>query len=240
MNGKSRLVLARTSKAVVAIAIVGLYMPLVSTGSASATDPAPTMFGSKITVDSLPPVAGKTVGFTALLFSGTDPVTGEPAQLWIRPAGKSAFTQVAEVTTDARGTVHAAVVLTHNSHTHWVFSGDSQYGPSQTEDILQRVATRIRARVSDRMLTTGERLVVRGKTFPAKPGHTVSLWVGNKPVPRLAEAHTLLAEAVVRADGTYRIAHRFSTDGKRKLFVRVSRGDGNAAGYSPYRYVRVG
>jgi hypothetical protein len=214
---------------------------MASSGAASATAPAPTELSWQISVDGPPPVAGTSVEFTAHLTSGGGPVSGEPAQLWVRPVGQSAFTLVAERTTDADGTVHGATLLARNSYTRWTFRGDSTYAASQSADMFQRVATRVGARVNDRSLAIGQRLVVRGRTFPAKPGHAVTLWFGSEPVPLLAGPRPkLLARAAVRADGSYRLATRFSTPGKRRLFVRVSGGGGNVTGYSHYRYARVG
>ena len=134
-------------------------------------------------------------------------------------------------------------MLTRSSVTRWVFTGDAQYGPSQTPDSFEAGATRVGARLSDRTRSAGQRLVVRGRTFPAKPGHAVSLWTGQIPTQGYGPPQppaTWLARATVRADGSYRLVKRFRVPGKAKLFVRVSGGDGNVAGFSRYRWVQVG
>jgi hypothetical protein len=231
------------SRAVAALVGVVLCVSWAAVSPASAADPAPTNFYSLLVLDGPPPVAGDKVWFSATLSSGVDPVVGRTVQLWVRAAGQREFTAAASAVTGARGDVEASIVLTRNSVTRWVFAGDAQYGASQTSDLGQRVETRVGAKASARSLSVGQRLVVRGRTFPRKPGHTVSLWSGARPQRAFGPPSppaTWLAKATVRADGSYRLVKRFGTPGKRRLFVRVSRGDGNLAGFSRYRWVQVG
>lgn len=231
------------SRAVAALLGAVLCASWVAVSPASAADPAPTDFDYYVIKDGPPAVAGSKVWFTAMLQSDHKPVVGKTAQLWIRPAGQPDFTRAADAVTDGSGVVEASIVLTRSSVTRWVFTGDAQYGPSQTPDLVEAVASRVGARLSDRTPSVGQRLVVHGRTFPAKPGHTVSLWSGDKPQRAFGPPSppaTWLARATVRADGSYRLVNRFRTPGKRQLFVRVSRGDGNLPGYSRYRWVQVG
>lgn len=233
----------RFPKAVAASTIVALGCSIVvDAGVAAAADPGPTSFGILLLADAPIPAAGSRVSFTGRLSSGAAPVVGRAAQLWVRPAGQDQFVLAATATTDAYGGVNARVALDHNALVHWVFSGDAEYAASRTTDLRQRVATRVGARLDDSTLSVRQRLVVRGTTFPAKPGHTVSLWSGNAPVVYgpYQDPPTRLAVATVRADGSYRLVTRFGRVGHRKLFVRVSGGDGNTRGFSRYRYVEVG
>ena len=85
--------------------------------------------------------------------------------------------------------------------------------------------------------------VVSGRTKPNKAGHTVWLYRGRSAhgafAPPDAYKHVLLGKSVVRENGRYRIPVRFEGDGRKRLFVDVSAGDGNVRGYSDYLKITV-
>ena len=223
--------------------VVGLVLSLVlGAGDAVAADPQPTRIALLIVMDGPLPVAGSEVAFTGSLMSGTAGVPGRSGQLWVKPAGDAEFTLAATATTDSKGFVEAQVVLRRTSDVRWVFTGDAEYAASQSEDWTQVVRTRVGARLGDRSLSVGQRLVVRGATYPKQPGHTVSLWAGTAPLTiwDSGKDRVRLARAVVRADGSYRLVTRFERVGKRRLYVQVKSGGPTTTGFSPYRYVRVG
>jgi hypothetical protein len=94
-------------------------------------------------------------------------------------------------------------------------------------------------RANDRTLARGQRLVVRGKTFPAKPGCRVSLWRGELRPLVLGPKPVRLDRSRVRADGRYRLVHRFHGAGKVRVVVKVSACKRNGSGLSKYLAIRI-
>jgi hypothetical protein len=209
---------------------------------ATAADPAPTTLLPLLVADGPLPVAGKPSGYVVSLrtTTGDAPVFGADVDMWARQSGQTAYTKVATGHTDANGWTAMSATLTRNASVYWSFAGNASYAPSHTDTTTIPVSTSGTIRVNDHTLRIGQRLVVRGKTYPGKPGRKVRLYKGNVWVLFSPNRPKLLAKAYVRADGTYRIRVRFFHAGRKKLFVALPGGDGNVPGTTRYRRVRVG
>ena len=146
--------------------------------------------------------------------------------------------------TDPQGVASVTVTPTHNFHFQWRYAGSGVYGPSHSVRAFRPVATKVRAHISSKVVSVGQRVVVRGSTHPVKSGFYVSLWRGktNRGDTGIAypKSPTRLVTVKTRADGTFRLVFHFKATGKRLLFVKVQRGDGNVAGYSHYMLVTIG
>jgi hypothetical protein len=206
--------------------------------------PTPTTMTQVVIADAPPPVAGQPYGFTVILRTTSDqqPVPNATVRLWARRPGQSTYSQVAQTHTDASGVAEPVTTLSRNTYLYAEFPGDysGTYAPSHTDPVLTYVSTAGTMRVNDKTLRLGQRLVVTGRTRPAKPGRRVALYVGRIPSPTSPHRPTRIARAYVRADGTYRITERFHSAGRKRLFVKLPGGDGNVTGYTRYQRVRVG
>jgi hypothetical protein len=206
--------------------------------------PTPTTMTHVVIADAPPPVAGQPYGFTVVLRTTSDqqPVVNATVRLWARRPGQSTYSQVAQTHTDTSGVAQPVTTLSRNTYLYAEFPGDysGTYGPSHTDPVLTYVSTAGTMGVDDKTLRLGQRLVVTGRTRPAKPGRRVALFLGYIPSPTSPHRPTRLARAYVRADGTYRITTRFHSTGRKRLFVRLPGGDGNVTGYTRYQRVRVG
>lgn len=223
------------------LAALALLGPVGPGSTASAASGAtPTQIDQAFVADLQPPVAGQVVTFTAVVRSGSAGVPNVSVTLLTRPAGATGYLPVATVVSDPDGNVSADVRLTRTTAITWRFDGDSSYASARTDPYAQPVATRVRASANDLTLRRGQRLVVAGTTFPAKPGSRVSLWRGQIPYPLTqGPAPSRVAVGVVRADGTLRLVARFRHRGVKQLFVKVAGGGGNVTGYSRYLRIRV-
>jgi len=217
---------------------------LVASGPSAVGAPSttPTSLVTVVIADAPPIRAGTQAGALGVLMASGTGVAGRAVHLQMRPYGATTFTTVGTDVSDSSGNLDLVTpVLLHNSRFRWVFDGDATYAPSVSSVWFAPVSTRVGIRVSDRTPHTGQRVILRGRTYPAKPGIVVSAWRGTKPVQGFGPTtrHTLLVKGRVRADGTYRLVLRFPTTGKRRLYVRVASGAGNVAGFSAYRWVTV-
>lgn len=227
--------------------LLGPVLGLVLLATAWAVGPAyaapatTTQFAIYIVGDGPVPAAGTSFSFDAQLLTPDDqaPVAGVPVTLEVRPYGGSAFAPVAHAVTDAAGQATARAVLYRNSAYRWSFAGTSGLAPTTSGSLVQEVGSRVTVRVADSSLTRRQRVVVSGRAAPLEPGHRVTLWRGDRPSMALGTSRTRIAVGVVGADGTFRLTARFAHRGLKKLYVLVSAGDGNAAGYSRYLRVRV-
>jgi hypothetical protein len=202
--------------------------------------PAATEIQYAIVLDGMPPVAGQAVDFDAVLVSGQAPVPGATLTLTARTFGETKFEPVASALTDAYGRAQVHVRFWRSTVIQWRYAGDGAHDPATAGAFTEQVAPQVSARAVDRTLRTGQRLVIRGRTVPAKPGQRVTLYRGAIPAPLVEQpAPVRLATAYVRADGTYRITRTFSGTGARQLFIGIARGGGNAPGYSNYVHIRV-
>lgn len=236
------LLSALTGIAVVLTGLVGTQAAVAE--PATGTQAATTISYGVIVSDGGPLVAGETSSYDATLTKSADgsAIAGMPVILEARPAGAASFAQVASAVTDVYGEVTASTKLIRTSELRWRFAGDDSYQPTVTAAFVQPIATRVGIRGSDLSLRIGQRLVVTGRTFPAKPGTRVTLWRGRYELGYVAgpePVHVRIAVGVVRADGSIRFVHRFAHTGTKRLYLRVAAGGGNIAGYSRYLVVRV-
>jgi hypothetical protein len=225
--------------AVLGLVLGGLLLP--ATSAAIPCVVTSTSMTRVVVADARFPVAGQPYFFVASLRTDSDqPVPNATVELWAKRVGQSGYTKVAQTHSDPDGVASPVTTLTRNTSLYARFPGDSCYSASQTDAVLTYVSTAGTMRVNDRTLRIGQRLVVTGKTYPIKPGLRVTLYRGTVPFPNSPTRPTRLARAYVRADGTFRITKRFHSAGRKRLFVGLPGGSGNAYGYTRYRRVTVG
>lgn len=218
---------------VLAAAVWGAGVPV------AVAAPAETHFAVAFVADEGPaPVSGTTFTFEAHLVAGQTPVVGAAVTLAVRPYGASAFTKAADATTGPDGSVTAKVRLLRSSTLRWVYSGNAEYTDTSTA-FVRTVGSRVHAGVRDASLARSQRVVVVGRTVPAKPGYSVSLWRGNVPCFCAGGASVRIAVGRIRPDGTFRLTAKFANPGSKQLYVQVNAGGGTTTGYSKYLRVRV-
>jgi hypothetical protein len=225
----------RVLKALCLVVVASLAAPLPAASALAQSE-----FRIVVVDDLVAPVADQPITFdTMLLTTDNAPISPASVSLEIRPYGTSVFTTAATTSTDASG--HAAVTLRLSRTTayRWTFSGDNDFTGTSSEPVVQSVAPRVTARAHDRTLRRGQRLVVRGRTFPVKAGCRVTLWRGELRPLILGPKPVRLARATVRADGSYRLVHRFHKKARMRVVVKVASCAGNSAGLSPHLRVRV-
>ena len=185
-------------------------------------------------------LAGRSIEVSAVLLSGPDdaPMIDRPLTVSVRKYGSTTFAPVAGATTGPEGVATARVRLDQTAVVRWDFAGDGTYAPSRTEYLVP-VAPRIDLRVNDRKLHRGQRFVARGRTFPVKAGCKVKLWRGELRPLVVGPRPVRLAVSTVRADGSYRLAHRFRAKARMRVAVTVSPCAGNDRGLSSYVHIRV-
>lgn len=197
-----------------------------------------------IIADGPLPIAGHAYGEVLTLETATthEPVADVSVEMWVRQVGDASYSKADVRQTAADGGAGPGAVLTKSAYVYWAFSGNATYGATQTDPMYVPVSTAGTIKVNDKTLRVGQRLVVRGTTYPVKPGRRVVLYLGTIPYPGTASLTKpkILARAYVRTDGTYRIKKRFHHKGKKKLYVQLPGGGGNVPGYTRYRRIRVG
>jgi hypothetical protein len=186
-----------------------------------------------------PPVAGRPTDFMATLASGDTVLPGKELTLWLKPYGSTTFSQAGQATTDASGSVAVWATLQRNAVVEWRFAGADTYAASTSTPYVVQISPRVTIRVNDRTLRRGQRFVVRGRSFPAKPGCVAKLWRGELRPLVEGPAPVRLATATVRADGSYRLVHRFKKKRRMRVAVTISACSGNARGLSSYVGIRV-
>jgi hypothetical protein len=224
-------------RVVVALLAFALLWVLPAPAASAATATALYRYG---VADLGAQVAGRSTGVSAVLLSGPDdaPMIGRQLSVSVKQFGSTVFTPVGDATTGAEGVATTSLVLDRSAIVRWDFAGDDSYAPSTTEYLVP-VSSRVDLRANHRSLHRGQRLVVRGRTFPVKPGCTVRLWRGElRPLVQGPEP-VRLAVARVRADGRFRLVHRFHARGRMRVAVTVGACAGNDRGLSSYLRVRV-
>jgi hypothetical protein len=227
----------RVLKALCLLVVACLVAPLPAASAA----PAQSFFAVAVIDELVAPVAGQPVTFdTTLLTTGGAPISPASVSLEVRPYGAAAFSTAATATTDTSGHVAVTLVLTRTTAYHWTYSGvQGTYDPTTSPTLVRGIASRVTAHARDRSLHRGQRLVVRGRTFPVKAGCRVVLLRGRVGPLIMGPPPVRLARSTVRADGSYRLAHRFHKRARMRVVVKVASCAGNEAGFSPYLRVRV-
>lgn len=225
------------------VAVLGLVLPI---GPATSGEvPVATAFIQAFVVDGPIIRAGEPVDISAtlVLANTTTPVPGQSVHVQIKPYGHDTFQTHATLLTNAQGVVGISVVSTKTYRYRFVFAGTPAFAATKTTAVVQRLGSFATIKVSDETPAVEQRVVVSGRTKPNKAGHTVWLYRGRSAHGAFTgpneNKHVLLAKSVVREDGRYRIPVRFKTDGRKRLFVDIERGDGNVLGYSDYLRIRV-
>jgi hypothetical protein len=226
----------RVLKALCLVVVAFLVAPLPAASAA----PVQSVFAVVVTDALVAPVAGQSVAFDTTLMAGNDRIGNVTVSLEIRPYGASAFSTARTTRTDSAGHAAVSLVLTRTTAYRWTFPGvQDMYDPTTSPVTVRFVAPRVRAHARDRTLHRGQRLIVRGKTYPAKAGCRVVLLRGRVQPLTAGPRPVRLARATVRDDGSYRLVRRFHKKMKMRVVVKVASCAGNEAGYSPYLRVRV-
>jgi hypothetical protein len=203
-----------------------------SGAAAGATDVFPLI------VDDLGShLAGQPTQFTAVLVDHDSPVPHAVLSLWLQPSGADAY-KAGEATTDDAGTASVVAVLDRNAAVQWRVGDSAQASIVSTPYVVQ-IAPVITRHAHDRTLRRGQRLVVRGTTFPVKAGCAVELWRGELRPLATGPKPVRLARATVRPDGSYRLVHRFHHRLRARVAVLVPDCGDNARGLSAYLGVKV-
>jgi hypothetical protein len=219
------------------VVLVMLFVSPALPAVGAAADPTEVF---PIIVDDLAAhVAGQPTEFAATLVDSGTPAPGEVLTLWLQQSGSPDFTQVGQATTDAGGTVSLSTVLDRNATVQWRFGGSSSRAASSSTPYVVQIAPALSRHANDRTLRRGQRLVVRGRTFPAKPGCAVELWRGELRPLVLGPKPVRLARSTVRADGTYRLTRRFHRHLRARIAVVVPACGDNGRGLSAYLGLRV-
>jgi hypothetical protein len=114
-----------------------------------------------------------------------------------------------------------------------VFAASDCCEGSTSEPLTVDVRTAVTSVLADRTVRKGGHLVLSGRTVPAKPGTSVTLW------RRTAGPSRQLATGVIKGDGSYRLTARATKKGSWKVFATVAAASGNLAGTSPVRTAKV-
>jgi hypothetical protein len=216
-----------------------LGLGLVAPPAMAAPAGAPATIYVSMVSDLSPRLAGRSSDFTAVLGSGGTPVPNETLTLWLRPEGTADFVAAGQGLTDGSGRVTVWATLERNAVAHWTLEPSASYDAGPTPDFGVEIAPRVTARAHDRTLRRGQRLVVTGRTFPAKAGCPVALWKGQRRPLTVGPAPVRLARASVRPDGSYRLVRRFHKVATMHVSVTVSPCAGNGRGVSPAITIRV-
>ena len=222
----------RVVVALLAFALLwGVPVPAASAATATGLYP--------VVLDDLGPhVAGRPVEVSAVLLAGDTPLVGQVLTVSVMTYGSTAFVPVGTATTGFDGVATTRLTLDRSAVVRWSFESDGSYDASTTEYQVP-VGPKVDRRVNHRKLHRGQRLVVRGHTFPAKPGCTVRLWRGELRPLVQGPKPVRLAVAEVRANGRYRLVHRFHARGRMRVAVTVGACAGNDRGLSSYVRIRV-
>jgi hypothetical protein len=227
----------RLLKVLCLLVVACLVLPPAPTVGAPL--PAP-VFGITIIDDLRPPVAGQPLSFdTAFLTEAGDPIAGRTLTLEIQPYGAAAFAPAATTTTNASGQAAVTVSLERTTSYRWHFAGDADFAEAYSPTLVRLIGPRVTARANDRSLRRGQRLVVRGRTFPAKAGCTVRLLRGQVRPLATGPRPARLARTTVRSDGSYKLVRRFHKVAQMRVVVKVSACAGNDWGVSRHLRLRV-
>lgn len=229
--------MVRLLKVLCLLVVACLVLPPAPTVAAPLPEP---VFSLTIVDDLRPPVADQPLAFdTTLLTPAGDPVPGKSLTFEVRPYGAAAFTPAATAITDAAGHAGVTVTLQRTTSYRWHFAGDADFAEGYSPTLVRLIGPRVTARAPDRTLRRGQRLVVRGHTFPAKAGCTVRLLRGQVRPLTTGPRPVRLDRTTVRSDGTYRLVRRFHKKARMRVVVKVSACAGNDWGLSRYLRVRV-
>lgn len=221
------------------LCILALVLTIGGMQPAAAGDVlSATSFSEPLVIPGGPiPRAGDIVSMSAYLKSDSQVVSGAPVTLQVKRYDQDVFHDLVTLPTDDNGRVTVNLKPRVNFKSRWVFAGNGAYAASSTAARVWGIASRASLNFSDTTPAVGQEVVVSGRTWPNKAGHTIRVrqgWFGSDVL-----VPTLLGTTTVKPNGRYRLRVRFATAGRTPVFVQVSRGHGNTIGYSDTRRVRV-
>lgn len=160
---------------------------------------------------------------------------GAPLVLEAKRYGSATFRVIAtrHTSPDGGGDAHFTVNPYRRTVYRWRYLTNDIADGSVSAPLTIMVRTRVWARLSSSKVRVGHRLVVTGRTTPAKPGNRVTLWRTSRSGP------VRLVDRTVRDDGSYRLAVRPRKRGSWTVYVTVAPGSGNLAGRSPSHDVKI-
>lgn len=115
----------------------------------------------------------------------------------------------------------------------WTFPGAACCSSSTSEPVVIKVKTALTATRSASAVRPGQGFAINGRSTPAKPGFTATLW------RKTASGPVKLKSTTIKADGRYGFTVRPTKVGKWTMYVTVPAGTGNLAGTSPTTTVTV-
>ena len=210
--------------------------PSASTPTATVTVPIATSIADW-RISRVKIVAGQSVTVSgALRDSSGRALPGQRIGIYVAGYGLSRWTGIARVTTDANGRFAKSLGFTRTRSIRAVFLPvNSTYATSATRVIGVGVATKVSVTspASGSRVAAGRTFVVRGGTYPAKPGVKAYLYWR-----RSDGRYVLLSSATIGSDGRYAISRSLGR-GTYTLNVRVPAAAGNITGWSPFFTLRV-
>ncbi len=178
-------------------------------------------------------IAGKPTNITGATDAHYNPST--PVELEVKVFGSEVFTKVQTVQAlpGTSWSLQKQVKPMKQAVYRWHYLGAIANDPAYSDEIVINVKTGLTAVLGDGTIKRGNNIVISGKTKPAKPGMTVSLW------RKTSTGGSLLATTTVKADGSYKIAHAANRTGTWKVYTTIPASPGNLAGTSVVKTVKV-
>ena len=210
--------------------------PSVATPTATVDVPIATAIAD-FRISRVKIVAGEATTVSgALRDANGDAVGGQPVGIYVAGYGLTRWTGIARVTTDADGRFAKTLRFTRTRSIRAAYlPSGGPYGASGSRTIGVGVATKVSVTspASGSRVGAGRTFVVRGGTYPVKPGVKAYLY-WRRPDGRFSS----LGSATIGSDGRYAISRALSR-GTYTLNVRVPAASGNITGWSPYFTLRV-
>jgi spore germination protein len=180
----------------------------------SVAAPSAVTYGTKVTV------SGK------LTTSSGAAAPGQKVTLQWRPAGSTAWQNVASGTTSSTGAVAIGYTPSRNGSFRLSAPASWSYLASTSATVTTQVRWRVSAGFADATVTRGTAARLRGSVGPIRAGTTVQR-------QRLVNGTwSTVASTTVRSDGTYSFSFTWNTPGTYSYRVRVPGTTLNATAYS--------
>lgn len=177
--------------------------------------------------------AGKSTLVSGSIDAGLTDTDGLGMQLQARPFGSTVWSNVGQVVSLSGSTFSRSVAPRKQTAYRWHFLAFGLLLDTYSTVHTVKVKTAVTATIADTTLRVGQSLIVTGKTTPAKPGTTVTLF-------RKKGTSTIkLAASKVRSDGTYALVAKVTAKGTWSVYASVAAASGNLAGTSPVRSATV-
>lgn len=166
--------------------------------------------------------------------SGGVAVDDVSLELWRRDYGGT-WVLAGTDETNAFGTASLQHTPRKKTSYQWRFNGNEDVGYTESAIVTVRVHAKLTLKIKDPSLRPGQRLVVTGRTVPAKPGVTIRLYRA-----RISGVTDLWFSGTVRSDGTYKLTRTVRQIGTWRLYTRIPAALGNLGTESNSEWLDVG